>query len=390
MGKNIVFVVGAGANHEYGFPTGAELISMVRKYLSSRHGQVNNSKPEIAADLREAIDKLDCTTVPSIDLFMQLQSKYRGNVENDFVSLFCRRGITSTILEKENHYLGDGNKRANWLEYIIAQIVQESSYDPNKLVNSRIKFITFNYDRFIEFKIREVLMKLLGVPDFGKANELTNSFAASSIIHVYGSIGKLTDVDFGATSDTGAINIYSKNINIIGDRCNEESGKTIKEIVDNAQQIHFLGFGFNEENISQLQLENSPDLRIVSGTSRGLLDAELSKIHFHFWKILNKRLVLRKGSDTCLDYVKRFVEFSPVSGVVHFKNHSTGLVRCLSLNEYCHVETSTGKAHIRVTDLKIGESAYLGGNSGEWFECVGVFDPLSNEGTPIAKKHMGI
>lgn len=381
MSSNIVFVVGAGANHVYGFPTGIELIPMVRNYLLKRHGEVNNHDVNLGEELREATNRLDCTTIPSIDLFMQIQSKQNPGA-SDFVSLFCRRGITRTILEKEAEYLGRHAKKPDWLEYLINEIAAESKYVASEFKNSRIKFITFNYDRLIEYKIRETFIKLLGVHDFGLANNLVNEFSKNSIVHVYGHIGSLDVVDFGANPDDGEVNNLSKNINIIGDRRADEDGKRIVNIAKEASQLHFLGFGFNDENIDQLGLESCPDIRIVSGTCRGVLTAERNRIRYRFWNQLRKRLVLIQGRDDCLEYVKETAEFKPLMGIAHFKSNSTDEVRRVTFNESCRMHTTTGVIDVSIQGLKIGAYVFFGSNPHETFTMLGKFDPNTSPGFP--------
>ncbi len=55
MANNIVFVIGAGASKEYGFPTGMELIPMIRTYLTDIHGEENSRDNNIGEKLSETI-----------------------------------------------------------------------------------------------------------------------------------------------------------------------------------------------------------------------------------------------------------------------------------------------------------------------------------------------
>lgn len=68
---------------------------------------------------------------------------------------------------------------------------------------------------------------------------------------------------------------------LIGEERTEENFMKVQKFISDAQQIHFLGFGYATENLDRLSVETMVN-KYIKGTSRGLMSRERRQILGYF------------------------------------------------------------------------------------------------------------
>ncbi len=151
--------------------------------------------------------------------------------------------------------------------------------DYKKFGKNNVSFVTFNYDRSLEFILHESLRNSFGLP---KDNEIVEQLREIPIFHVYGKIDDLPWQKPGSTPylstlpDKNKIKYYindleklMENIETIHERKEHDRSKILKAISE-ATQIFFLGFGYAQENLEILEFKKAlNEKHKVYGTAFG-------------------------------------------------------------------------------------------------------------------------
>jgi hypothetical protein len=158
--------------------------------------------------------------------------------------------IASQLLKCESPINLENPIDANdhWLMYLWSCLTR-NDLPKSEFKNNNIKIITFNYDRVVEQYFQTVLMKYYGV-GLDEAIDLRKHI---EIIHVYGVLQKLEDRPYGKIDD---LSKASECIKVIPEARKEDETEftRAKEIISWANKICFIGFGFDEINLSRLGL----------------------------------------------------------------------------------------------------------------------------------------
>lgn len=244
--EKIAFILGAGANKPLGFPLGDELKKLVAHEINtSRMGN-----PEL--NLQACRDILDCGV--SIDRFLSENKRHSERFGT-------RKIISKVLLAHERKTLN--SPLGDWLEYIWPSMISKK-----ERLTRRFTFVTFNYDRSLEYRLARSCAALWAM-DIDAACEMMDDYG---VYHVYGSLGRLTDIPYGA-DDLFLQN--SSDIKIIGEYEPTITTKVHERLAD-SQLIIFLGCHFHEENMALLALEKLPPLpnRLIRGSCFGMTAAE--------------------------------------------------------------------------------------------------------------------
>lgn len=277
--RKTLLILGAGASFPFGFPLGKQLADFLQHivedgaFLSAllRFGKTDN-------EIRLFSKAFQDSAIPSIDEFLNHQPIWAdvGKLAIAYSIVRCEtpQGVVRDPA-KQNHgvhwygHLWD-SMRGTWDDF-------------NK---NRISVITFNYDRSLEYFLAKSLATTHGkslAEGIQKVNEL-------KIVHVHGMVGKLSDSPPSDGSreylnDTSPDSLYTaaNGIQLIHER--EKSADflvQIRELVEAAERICFLGFSYQPENVKLL----SPDVMIsrmndqlatleMYGTAIGLEKAQI-------------------------------------------------------------------------------------------------------------------
>lgn len=281
INDDILFILGAGASKPYGYPTGEELRVDICKNFANRI--FNYYRPKISFDNAESIrdESLKFTKIfsnsstLSIDLFLARNSIY---------SDIGKKAICFSILEAEKNSKFRENmkeKNQDWYSYLF-KIMTNNLSSPDSYQSfgeNKVAFITFNYDRSLEYFFYESLSNSFSLAPH---DVIVKELEKIRIYHVYGIIDKLT-WQGGSTPYRGPykndyINKLKDNIKIIYEKNNSNITELKTEII-RAKIIFSLGFAYAPENLNLLDIPRFfTDEKQVYGTAFCFTKNEILKI----------------------------------------------------------------------------------------------------------------
>lgn len=246
--EKTIIILGAGSSCHLKYPTGEELIN-----------QVKNPESSALHTPKELSQLLDEMQPLSIDTFLS----YHPEFEEIGKELIAR-----AILNVENQ---DFLVRENWYRFLIDAFISQCKKPEDILINiENIMIATFNYDISLEYYLYSRLKKISFFD--GYANDF---FKNIKIIHTYGQLGyfdwhkefcnKTYEKEIcNRQPDTygnrkSSFKNLAKGIDIIGIRkwnpqVPPKHIKLIHEFIDEANKVYILGFGFYEENMELIHL----------------------------------------------------------------------------------------------------------------------------------------
>lgn len=279
-----VFVLGAGAHVSYGFPSGQSLKEACVVCASEgsgddksdfafwRFGETQGVHPQqiSGTECDEFIIALSKCGHPSIDAFLNV-NRHRKDFQ-----IIGKATIAQVLLsvEQERESTEESKSHAesddDWLSYLFAEMLDGVSSSDEFGMTSKVGFVTFNYDRFLERWLFERIKHSFTL-DNDKAFELLGRIP---VHHVYGTLGAFDPNYYVA--DANWIEA-AKNIKTIFDAEHDPVAlNTCKDLIANAEKICLLGFGFHQENIQLLELPDRamPNKKRVLCSRFGLTNEE--------------------------------------------------------------------------------------------------------------------
>lgn len=271
-----VFVLGAGMSSYYGFPLGDALSRMILKHcVINDHVatrlflQQKGIKEESFKNFTTSYTHSGCKT---IDQFMA------ANNTNEEFHTIGKYFISKILLgmERKQQIFPDHNTtvtRINpyldiWNKLLFPN--GKINNNPDSFFQQPISFISFNYDRSLDYFLYNVIkeaFKLKGQEIFDHINKLP-------VYRVYGSLmesfektqaegpGKFDDftcLAYGGNPIEEQILGLSKNINFM--RYVEDDEYNFRDLLKQAKNIVFLGYGFDDYNNNKLGLTKIPGIR---------------------------------------------------------------------------------------------------------------------------------
>jgi hypothetical protein len=274
--KKTVFVLGAGAHVPYGFSTGEGLLVRARslgieQMSEATEGQLH--KQELIP-LRQALTD---NFLPSIDALLEHRQDLRRAGKKLMLSL---------LLDEEARALrSEWTADEDWMS-VVFQYMAENAASLPQFSENAVTFITFNYDRFLEYRLIRGLVARYNVA----ADEAWKVISKFGFFHMYGSLGHLPEqvstntngIPFGApeTEDTTyrglALQRAENVIQIVHDTA-DNSAVALQEIHSAAtQQICFFGFAFGKVNVDRLQTKQILPSVPIYCTTYGMTAAEVT------------------------------------------------------------------------------------------------------------------
>ncbi|TBF30718.1 hypothetical protein [Rhizobium ruizarguesonis] len=283
--RNTTFVIGAGASTEFGLPAGKGLAERIKKSALFRYGSFRQEQQvgdqffagRLIAHFPNAADRASYAkalhairegifTAVSIDAFIH---RNRGNshIEDMGKALIAleiakaERESKMFMSEIEKHEgLDRSDLDQTWIGSFL-RILLDGVEDPRE-VGKDVTIICFNYDRCIEFYLREALIKAFRISR-AEAQDIVYSV---NIIHPYGTLGKLPEalsgygpglLPFGPELDN-EFDLFevAKNIRTYTERMEDDAViEKIHNAIQMCSQLIFLGFGFNNQNLDLLRIK---------------------------------------------------------------------------------------------------------------------------------------
>jgi hypothetical protein len=249
--KRTVFVLGAGASAPYGFPIGSALADLIVQCFASPDHPTRGAILQAGADeklMTEFARVYPWAACPSVDAYLESNPDY-----NHVVKL----AIAALLIPKENDpaLIADGG---DWMDYLFARILPAT---PQDLRLNQLSVITFNFDRSFERRLFLAIRHRYSVDD-AEAARLSQHIA---VVHVHGSLGLPAWIHppggtafrreysgvFGADELRGA----AESIRIIHEQVDEEGIASARRMLQWAERVCFLGFGYHPMNLERLQVE---------------------------------------------------------------------------------------------------------------------------------------
>lgn len=149
-----------------------------------------------------------------------------------------------------------------WISHFF-RILTDGIDDPTR-IGDDISIICFNYDRCIEFYLRESIINAYRVSR-QVAHDIVQGF---NIIHPYGTLGELTLDGYGAEKGKlpfgpeldGRTNLFdiAENIRTYTEQSHDvDTVERIHEAISDCKNLVFLGFGFNNQNLDLLRVKHT-------------------------------------------------------------------------------------------------------------------------------------
>jgi hypothetical protein len=254
LNRKTCLVLGAGASAYAGFPLGTQLREGIFSFLSN--GELlkssgllvieNIAPKDLIAEFNSAFLK---SNMYSIDSFLARRPEY---IE------IGKKTIAAILLGKEHDemLMQDNGREDNWYRYLFNCVAAESW---EELDLSNLSVVTFNYDRSFE--------RFLTIAISNSYNktivEASEKVKAINIVHVYGSLGAIflddpTYLAYDGVVSADKVAIAAAMIQIIREgRDDAPTLQKAKHLLEEADAIGFLGFGYDSTNMQRLDTKNT-------------------------------------------------------------------------------------------------------------------------------------
>jgi hypothetical protein len=277
-----VMVLGAGASVPFKFPTGLELSNQMVISLQLGNSSSNALNRDIGFGIEEINEFRDAFFMSgknSIDSFLEHRPEFLR---------IGKAAISATLIPYERSDRVFSYESDNWLRYTFNQM----SARFEDFAENRLSIVTFNYDRVVEHFFFTSLKNSYGKHE----NECVEMLKHIPIIHLHGRLGflpwqKPNNRPFEPNVNKLAMLESMENLKIIHEDIKDGRDAEFikaKQLLSEAEQIYFMGFGFNRTNVDRLDIVNLAHGK-SHATAVGLTSRELgaiskitdNKISFH-------------------------------------------------------------------------------------------------------------
>ncbi len=187
ISEKTVFVLGAGASKTYNFPLGKELVKQI-VYLCRNINRNHEKEKEILynhnyteGQILEFGNALDASRSDSIDEFLiRGRSEFLEFGKVILIIYINSREFINYIL---NSQFQDENKVEDWYSYLWNVMVRGSDF--KDIESNNIKFVTFNYDRSLEYFLYYAIKNRFNPGE----EEIIKLLKKFEVFHVNGVIG---------------------------------------------------------------------------------------------------------------------------------------------------------------------------------------------------------
>jgi hypothetical protein len=315
--NKVTLVLGAGSSLPFKYPVGDELRSKIigLRYSDKYETAIRAGLPGDSL-FDSFIDEFRKSQMTSIDAFLARRKEF---------SDIGKKAIATVLIDCEDLELLWGSEDKDlWQRYLHGRMAAERWDDLNF---SNLSIVTFNYDRSLEHYLFYALKSAYGKTE----EEVAEKLKGLAIVHVYGSLGPVIPTDagylpYGSGVNREAVENAANYLRVIpegreDDPCLIEA----RQLLNDAEVICFLGFGFDETNLRRLNAEITcrPNLRqikkngvlrerIVVATCIGMTAAEAVSAGFNLgWNDRHTGHVGKIGHPDnffncgCLDLLRR-------------------------------------------------------------------------------------
>lgn len=285
----LLFVLGAGASHSYGFPTGSQLMEIMGQELTNNGGTTfyNTICNEFGSEkVREVGKTIIYSPLQSIDRLIA----NHGN-DKEFVrigkltiALVINRYEDEAVLFEKHK---QGKSKESWYGYLFNKMFDLCKNDPRKIFDLPISFVTYNYDRSLEQFIFKSLRYSFPLSD-QEAIDIAFKFISERIFHIHGDLGSIFGIGYqNHDSNFQTINKMAEGIRIVHEGNDNHLLENVSNIIRQTRRIYFLGFGYSSDNLDKLWFpkdgnRNGQYQFHLFGSRYGIKFAEINDIRSKF------------------------------------------------------------------------------------------------------------
>jgi hypothetical protein len=306
--KFITFVLGAGSSREVEMPTGTELKYAIAASMPSAldgFGLLAGG----ANELRDAMNRIARASevADASQRYLAAANRIRSampqaaSIDNFLDSNRSSRDIAEVgklaiayeILNAERKSLLFGKSgsiegipsfektKDTWFAEFFQLVSMNAQVDEIRERLSRVRVVTFNYDRTLEHYLYHALQDYYGIT----AKDAAELLSYLIVIHPYGQVGKLpwqradSTVPFGATSAASDLIEVAKDLKTFAEGTSVQASdiEQIRASIADAATLVFLGFAYHEMNL-RLLFGNEGDTagqhdKRIFGTAKGLSES---------------------------------------------------------------------------------------------------------------------
>ena len=191
----------------------------------------------------------------------------------------------------------------NWLRYMFNQL----NTDFDEFSENEISFVTFNYDSTVEWFLATSLAHSFS-KTIGQCKPVLD---AIPIIHLHGRLAYLPWESkdgraYDAVVDENSIRKGMAGLKIIHEDINDGRDADFakaKTLLEDAEKIYFMGFGFNKINVGRLGIADLQPNKCIA-TAFGLSNNEVGYIH----KLTGGKVVF--DHNNCIGFCRERVSWS--------------------------------------------------------------------------------
>jgi hypothetical protein len=261
-----IFILGAGASHEFGYPLGSELngkilqqLGMGTKVRSNFAERLGHSETTLFAveEFRRGLHRSEYDT---IDQYLGAQHR------NLHLRRIGKEAITAMIASLENEGTLFRRQSFHWYKRFLDFLRDH----PTLAHRDHFTFLTFNYDRSLEHYLYEAVTH--GGGDF--ADSVAKDFFENNFIHIHGHVGflpwQINDSEqtrlkrqYGSPIQPPQLATIAQNILLPDEDVKLDT--LLRERLLNADRIIIMGFGFHDQNTKKIlfnEIVNRANLRI--------------------------------------------------------------------------------------------------------------------------------
>ena len=286
-----VFVIGAGCSVPYGFPTGTMLMQNLKNFDYGRKfpRDPNDSSDIFLVDLYQehfGYSSTDNKRQYGKDYAWVLPYTEHENFYNqlmDAIVLPFSRSIRHSMMVSTDEFLknrlgqkqneqADFGKRLiayeilkaeqtsrlwniDWIQHLLSRIDQQPNWEE---ILKQTVFLTFNYDRVLEYCI---FLYLTSDKQYADAD--AHSFIKKmQIHHVNGFIGSLEEIPFGAV-ENGKYQEIAKRMETVWEKRqnrDESEKEKYQGFLKNAERVYFMGFSYIPDNLESIGIPRDAEI----------------------------------------------------------------------------------------------------------------------------------
>ena len=248
----------------------------------------------------------------SIDSFLAEREEYRelGKIVIAYILLEAEETSLNQASFYKNH---TNNRDENWYKYFFKNI--------KGLKEFNFCIYSFNYERSFEYYLTEAYKNLFNYT----AEQISDLLQAMKITHLHGSLGEIKSPEDIKNLNYGnmeQLHTYSdmlklsQGIEIIYEVV-ETKFKKLRNDIKNAENIVFIGFGFNQTNMNNIGIKDiklDSNKKTIYTTTFGLYNNEIEyllKNHLvvieklaNGKKVVPSDVILKLFNDTALSFLR--------------------------------------------------------------------------------------